>query len=308
MDVVYKSVRYPDLPCHRVSPFLFKVMLRIAIQSKGRLNEESIGMLREIGILVDESKRKYLSKADNFPIEILYLRDDDIPGVVASGSADLGIVGLNEVEEKGFPVKIEERLGFGGCRISLAIPKAEAYEGPSWFEGKTIATSYPAILGRFLAEKGITARVVSITGSVEVTPAAGIADAIFDIVSSGSTLVANNLREVEKVFFSEAVLISNGSLSDEQESILEEIRFRLESARASRDKKYLLMNIPESSVEEAVRILPSLKSPTVLPLAEKGWCSLHSVVDTALLWEKVRALKKIGAEGILVLDVNKIIP
>ncbi|MDD6151008.1 MAG: ATP phosphoribosyltransferase [Bacteroidales bacterium] len=283
-------------------------MLRIAIQSKGRLNEESIGMLREIGILVDESKRKYLSKADNFPIEILYLRDDDIPGVVASGSADLGIVGLNEVEEKGFPVKIEERLGFGGCRISLAIPKAEAYEGPSWFEGKTIATSYPAILGRFLAEKGITARVVSITGSVEVTPAAGIADAIFDIVSSGSTLVANNLREVEKVFFSEAVLISNGSLSDEQESILEEIRFRLESARASRDKKYLLMNIPESSVEEAVRILPSLKSPTVLPLAEKGWCSLHSVVDTALLWEKVRALKKIGAEGILVLDVNKIIP
>lgn len=265
-------------------------------------------MLREIGILVDESKRKYLSKADNFPIEILYLRDDDIPGVVASGSADLGIVGLNEVEEKGFPVKIEERLGFGGCRISLAIPKAEAYEGPSWFEGKTIATSYPAILGRFLAEKGITARVVSITGSVEVTPAAGIADAIFDIVSSGSTLVANNLREVEKVFFSEAVLISNGSLSDEQESILEEIRFRLESARASRDKKYLLMNIPESSVEEAVRILPSLKSPTVLPLAEKGWCSLHSVVDTALLWEKVRALKKIGAEGILVLDVNKIIP
>ena len=283
-------------------------MLRIAIQSKGRLNEESIGMLREIGILVDESKRKYLSKADNFPIEILYLRDDDIPGVVASGSADLGIVGLNEVEEKGFPVKIEERLGFGGCRISLAIPKAEAYEGPSWFEGKTIATSYPAILGRFLAEKGITAQVVSITGSVEVTPAAGIADAIFDIVSSGSTLVANNLREVEKVFFSEAVLISNGSLSDEQESILEEIRFRLESARASRDKKYLLMNIPESSVEEAVRILPSLKSPTVLPLAEKGWCSLHSVVDTALLWEKVRALKKIGAEGILVLDVNKIIP
>lgn len=283
-------------------------MLRIAIQSKGRLNEESISMLEEIGICFDGSKRKYLSNARNFPVELLYLRDDDIPGVVASGSAGLGIVGLNEVEEKGYSVQIEERLGFGACRISLAIPKTEEYEGPSYFEGKTIATSYPVILRRFLEENGVNARVEVITGSVEVTPAAGIADAIFDIVSSGSTLVANNLKEVEKVFFSEAVLISNGNLSEEDRAILDEIRFRLESARSSRNKKYILMNLPESALDDAIRILPALKSPTVLPLAEKGWCSLHSVVDTEDLWDKVKALKAIGAEGILVLDVNKIIP
>lgn len=282
-------------------------MLRIAIQSKGRLNEESTAMLRELGIEIDDSKRKYLSNAKNFPVEMLYLRDDDIPGVVASGSASLGIVGLNEVEEKGYPVEVVEKLGFGGCRISLAIPKADVYEGPQYFEGKVIATSYPKILKKFLDKNGVNARIEVITGSVEVTPAAGIADAIFDIVSSGSTLVANNLKEVEKVFFSEAVLISNGNLSDEEKEILAEIQFRLESARNSRDKKYILMNLPEESLDEAIRILPAMKSPTVLPLAEKGWCSLHSVVNTGDLWDKVRALKAIGAEGILVLDVNKII-
>lgn len=282
-------------------------MLRIAIQSKGRLNEESTAMLQEIGINIDDSKRKYLSKAGNFPVEMLYLRDDDIPGVVASGSASLGIVGLNEVEEKGYPVEIVERLGFGGCRISLAIPKADPYEGPKYFEGKIIATSYPKILKKFLDENGVNARIEVITGSVEVTPAAGIADAIFDIVSSGSTLVANNLKEVEKVFFSEAVLISNGNLSDEEKEVLSEIQFRLESARNSRGKKYILMNLPKSSLGQAITILPAMKSPTVLPLAEEGWCSLHSVVDVNDLWDKVRALKAIGAEGILVLDVNKII-
>jgi len=265
-------------------------------------------LLREIGIYVDDSKRKYLAKAANFPVELLYLRDDDIPQVVATGAADLGIVGLNEVKEKSLPVTIEEELGFGHCRLSLAIPKNEDYAGPSYFEGKRIATSYPGILGRYLEENGVNATIESITGSVEIAPAAGIADAIFDIVSSGGTLVANNLKEVETVLESQAVLISSGSLEDGKAGLLEEIRFRLESARGSRGKKYLLMNLPTASVEEAVKILPALKSPTVMPLAEEGWCSLHSVVDTADLWEKVRQLKAIGAEGILVLNVDKIIP
>jgi len=283
-------------------------MLRIAIQAKGRLNEESSALLREIGIDVDDSKRKYLAKASNFPVELLYLRDDDIPQVVFNGSADLGIVGLNEVEEKGFPVQVLEHLGFGGCRLSLAIPKGEEYAGPSYFEGKRIATSYPAILSRYLRDNGVHAEIDNIMGSVEIAPAAGIANAIFDIVSSGGTLVANNLKEVETVLRSEAVLISSGKLDAEKQSILEEIMFRIESARGSRDKKYLLMNIPNNALEEAIRILPAMKSPTVMPLAGEGWCSLHSVVDTADLWEKVRQLKAIGAEGILVLNVDKIIP
>ena len=283
-------------------------MLRIAIQSKGRLNEESTAMLQEIGIKVDDSKRKFLSKVKNFPLEVLYMRDDDIPGVVANGTAGLGIVGLNEVEEKGFDVKIVKKLGFGGCRISLAIPKSVDYQGPQWFNGKRIATSYPVILKKFLAEKGIDAKVEVITGSVEIAPAAGIADAIFDIVSSGSTLVSNGLVEVETVFESEAVLISNGNLDAEEQEVLQEILFRIESEKVSKNKKYILMNLPQSSVEEAVKLLPAMRSPTVMPLAAEGWCSLHSVVDENDLWEKVRALKAIGAEGILVLDIDKIIP
>ena len=295
-------------------------MLRIAIQSKGRLNEDSLSLFRELGIEVDDSRRKYLSKAGNFPIELLYLRDDDIPGVVAAGSAGLGIVGLNEVVEKGFDIEIVERLGFSACRLSLAIPKGEQYNGPEYFEGRKIATSYPNILKKYLDSKGVSATIEVITGSVEIAPAASIADAIFDIVSSGGTLVANNLKEVEVVLESEAVLIrarrgsgaegaaTNSSvLSAEDEEILSEIRFRLESARISRGKRYLLMNLPESALEEAVRILPAMRSPTVLPLAAKGWCSLHSVVDSCELWDKVRQLKSIGAEGILVLNVDKII-
>lgn len=282
--------------------------MRIAIQSKGRLNEESLALLNEIGIEVDSSKRKYLTKACNFPVELLNLRDDDIPSVVANGSATLGIVGLNEVEEKGCDVEIVDRLGFGACRLCLAIPKTEIYNGPEYFRGKRIATSYPNILKRFLDSKGVKAEVEVITGSVEIAPAAGIADAIFDIVSSGSTLVANSLKEVETVLESEAVLICRKDISVEDRQILEEIRFRMDSAKISRGKKYILMNIPESSLEEAVKILPAMRSPTVMPLAAKGWCSLHSVVDNDKLWEKVRQLKAIGAEGILVLNVDKIIP
>ncbi len=283
-------------------------MLRIALQSKGRLNEESLRLLAEIGIDVDDSKRKFLSKSSNFPMEVLYLRDDDIPQVVSSGTASLGIVGLNEVEERGCDVQVVCKLGFGGCRISLAVPKDTEYDGPKWFDGKRIATSYPGILNRYLTQNGIKAKVEVITGSVEIAPAAGIADAIFDIVSSGGTLVSNGLKEVEKVFFSEAVLIGNRKLTETQKALLDELVFRIEAIKVSRDKKYILMNLPEGAVEKAVEILPAMKSPTVMPLAAKGWCSLHSVVDAADLWDKIRQLKAIGAEGILVLNVDKLIP
>ena len=283
-------------------------MLRIAIQTKGRLNEQSIELLHELGIDVDAAKRKFLSKASNFPIEVLYLRDDDIPQVVANGTAALGIVGLNEVAERGCDVDVVTKLGFGGCRISLAIPKADEYLGVEYFQGKRIATSYPVILEKFLSEQGVKAEMEVITGSVEIAPAAGIADAIFDIVSSGGTLVTNGLKEVERVFESEAVLIANKNLSAEDKELLDELLFRIESERVSRGKKYLLMNIPTASLEEAVKILPAMRSPTVMPLAVEGWCSLHSVVDATDLWDKVRQLKAIGAEGILVLTLDKIIP
>ena len=283
-------------------------MLRIAIQTKGRLNEQSTALLHEIGIDIEGAKRKFLSKAANFPIEVLYLRDDDIPQVVENGTATLGIVGLNEVAERGCDVEVVAKLGFGGCRISLAIPKGDEYNGVEYFEGKRIATSYPVVLRKFLAERGVSAQIEVITGSVEIAPAAGIADAIFDIVSSGGTLVTNGLKEVERVFESEAVLIANKNLSTEDKELLEELLFRIESERVSRGKKYLLMNIPTASLEEAVKILPAMRSPTVMPLAVEGWCSLHSVVDSADLWDKVRQLKAIGAEGILVLTLDKIIP
>lgn len=282
-------------------------MIRIAIQSKGRLNEESLSLLQDIGIEVDAPKRKLLSKSQTFPIEALYLRDDDIPRVVSGGSATLGIVGLNEIEEKGADVIILCRLGFGTCRLSLAVPKGESCDGLGWFSGKRIATSYPNILRKYLDEKGIDAKIEVITGSVEIAPAVGIADAIFDIVSSGSTLIANGLREVETVFESEAVLIARRDLDAEEQALIDDLLFRIESETVSRGKKYLLMNLPQTSLDEAIRILPAMRSPTVMPLASPGWCSLHSVIDAADLWTKVRQLKAIGAEGILVMDVDKII-
>ena len=282
-------------------------MLRIAIQSKGRLNEDSLALLQSIGIEVDAPKRKLLSKSQTFPIEALYLRDDDIPQVVAGGTATLGIVGLNEVKERGADIDIIARLGFGACRLSLAVPKGEDYEGLSWFNGRRIATSYPNILRQFLEEKRIDAKVEVITGSVEIAPAVGIADAIFDIVSSGSTLIANGLREVETVLESEAVLIANKNRSEEDQAVIDDLMFRIDSETVSRGKKYMLMNLPKASLEEAIRILPAMRSPTVMPLASEDWCSLHSVIDAADLWTKVRQLKAIGAEGILVMDGDKII-
>ncbi|MBP3332050.1 MAG: ATP phosphoribosyltransferase [Tidjanibacter sp.] len=282
-------------------------MIRIAIQTKGRLNEQSVSLLRDAGINIEENKRKFLTKAGGFPLEVLYLRDDDIPQSVAMGAADIGIVGMNEVAEKGFDVEIVKKLGFGGCRISLAVPKTERYESVEYFNGKRIATSYPNILSRFFEERGVKAEIHNIAGSVEIAPAAGIADAIFDIVSSGGTLVSNGLVEVERVFESEAVLIANKELSAEKRELLETLLFRIEAVLVSSGKKYLLMNLPEEAIKEAIEILPAMRSPTLMPLAQPGWYSLHSVVEERELWDKVDRLKKIGAEGILVLSVDKLI-
>ena len=283
-------------------------MLRIAIQNKGRLSEESVELLHGAGVKFDNVKRKYLVKARNFPTEVLYLRDDDIPGVVASGSANVGIVGLSEKMGDSDAVKIVRKLGFGYCRLCLAIPKNETYNGLEYFEGKRVATSYPRILKDFFSKHGIKAEIAEISGSVEINPSAGMADAIFDIVSSGGTLVSNGLKEVETVLESEAVLIINPKLSEEDQDILNELLFRIDSECISRGKKYLLMNIPTASLEKAIELLPAMRSPTVMPLAAEGWCSLHSVVDSSELWDKVRKLKEIGAEGILVLNLDKIIP
>lgn len=290
-----------------VGLFFIKNMIRIAIQSKGRLNEESLELLKDSGVTVDNQKRKFLGRAANYPLEVLYLRDDDIPEVVADGSADIGIVGLNEVEEKGVAVEIVRQLGFGSCRVSLAVPKDAEYSGLEWFQGKIIATSYPNILKRFLSEKGISASVRTIMGSVEIAPAAGIADAIFDIVSSGGTLISNGLVEVERVLYSQAVLIANPSLSEEKRALLDSLLFRIDAVGSSRGKKYILMNIPSDKVEEAINILPAMRSPTVMPLAASGWSSLHSVVEESELWDKVEKLKALGAEGILILQLDKVI-
>lgn len=282
-------------------------MIRIAIQTKGRLNEDSLALLREAGISIEDSKRKLLAKSDEFPVEVLYLRDDDIPQAVSMGVADVGIVGLNEVEEKNFPVRLVHKLGFGKCRLSLAVPKTENYTGLSYFNGKRIATSYPVILSRFFAEQNISADIHTIAGSVEIAPSVGMADAIFDIVSSGGTLVTNGLKEVEKVLFSEAVLIANPNLADEQQQLLDQMLFRFEAIERSRGLKYVLMNLPETKISEVTSILPGMKSPTVLPLAQPGWCSIHVVIAEKELWSKIEQLKAIGAEDILVLSLEKLV-
>ena len=282
-------------------------MIRIAIQSKGRLNEQSVALLQDAGLNVNDQKRKFLDRVENFPIEILYLRDDDIPEVVADGSADIGIVGYNEVAETGAEVAVVRELGFGGCRISLAIPKTDDYNSPQYFQGKRIATSYPNILRRFFAEQGIEASVRVIKGSVEIAPAAGIADAIFDIVSSGGTLVSNGLKEVEQVIHSEAVLIANPHLTAEKQAILDSLLLRIDALTTARGKKYILMTLPACKVNAAIALLPAMRSPSVMPLADSDWCSLHSVVKANELWNKIERLKQIGAEGILVLDLDKVI-
>lgn len=282
-------------------------MLRIAVQTKGRLNEQSMELLRDSGVTIKEEKRKFLMRAADFPVEILFLRDDDIPQTVAMGAADLGIVGYNEVVERGYEVNVLKKLGFGACRISLAIPKSEKYEGLEYFNGKRIATSYPNVLRNFFAEKNITADIHTITGSVEISPAAGLADAIFDIVSSGGTLVSNGLVEVEKVLFSEAVLIGTPGLDSEKMAVAEQLMSRFESVITGAGKKYLLLNLPTTALDKAIEILPAMRSPTVIPLAQSDWCSLQTVVDEKMLWDVIEKLKAIGAEGILVLNLEKIV-
>lgn len=282
-------------------------MLRIAIQAKGRLNEDTMSLLADAGISVAASKRKLVAQASGFPMEVLYLRDDDIPQAVEMGVADIGIVGLNEVAEKGLTVCEEMKLGFGACRISLAVPRDTDYTGPEWFSGRRIATSYPHILSDFFSRHNVNAEIHEIAGSVEIAPAVGMADGIFDIVSSGGTLVQNGLKEVEKVFFSEAALISNPRLSADKRTDIEKLKFRFRSIVDSRGMKYVLMNLPQKSLDEAVAILPGMRSPTVLPLADKDWCSLHVVLPEDQLWEKIEQLKALGAEGILVLALENMI-
>lgn len=282
-------------------------MLRIAIQSKGRLYEDTMNLLSESDIKVGSSKRTLLVQSSNFPLEVLYLRDDDIPQSVASGVADVGIVGENEFCEKAEDAEIIKRLGFSKCRLSLAIPKAIDYNGLEWFNGKKIATSYPVILNKFLAENNISADVHVITGSVEIAPGIGLADAIFDIVSSGSTLVSNNLREVEVVMKSEALLIGNKNLSQEKKDILAQILFRMEAVRQAEDKKYVRMNAPKEKMQEIIDVLPGLKSPTIIPLADPDWCSVHAVLDQKTFWDIIGKLKELGAQGILVTPIEKMI-
>ena len=282
-------------------------MLKIAIQAKGRLNEDSMALLADAGIHVAHSKRKLVAEASGFPIQVLYLRDDDIPQAVAMGVADVGIVGLNEIAEKNEDVQVLRKLGFGACRISLAVPRSAEYTGLEWFNGKRVATSYPRILRKFFAEHHIKADIHEVAGSVEIAPVVDLADAIFDIVSSGSTLVQNNLNEVEQVFFSEAALVATKKLTDFQWAEVDKLVFRFESIVNSRGMKYVLMNIPQDKVEEAAALCPGMRSPTVIPLADEGWVSLHVVVRDSELWEKVERLKKLGAEGILVLSLENMI-
>jgi ATP phosphoribosyltransferase len=282
-------------------------MLRIAVQAKGRLYEETMTMLSESSIKIESGKRTLLVPAKNFPVEILYLRDDDIPQAVASGIADVGIVGENEYAERQENAKIIKRLDFSKCRLSLAIPKTIDYQDVKWFNGKKIATSYPVILQKWLDQNNLKAEIHVITGSVEIAPGIGLADCIFDIVSSGSTLVSNNLKEVEIVMKSEAVLIGNPSISDEKQAILDELLFRFDSYKNAEGKKYIVLNIPNDKIEEATQLLPGMKAPTVTPLETEGWSSLASVLEEKHFWEIIEKLKALGAEGILVMPIEKMI-
>ena len=266
-------------------------MLRIAVQSKGRLFEDTMNLLSEADIKISSSKRTLLVQSSNFPLEVLYLRDDDIPQSVATGVADIGVVGENEFVERGEDAEIISRLGFSACRLSLAIPKDIDYPGLEWFNGKKIATSYPGILRHFM----------------EISPGIGLADAIFDIVSSGSTLVSNNLREVEVVMQSEALLIGNKNMDADKRRTLQKMLFRFEAVRSAEDKKYVRMNVPKARLQEIIDVLPGLKSPTIIPLADEEWCSVHTVLDQKRFWEIIGRLKEMGAQGILVTPIEKMI-
>lgn len=284
-----------------------ETQLRIAVQKSGRLSEDSLRLFKECGIKFINSTKKLKSVSHNFPVEFLFLRDDDIPGYVEDGVADLGIVGENVAEEKKKDVELVKKLGFSKCRLSLAIPKEVDYPGVSYFQGKSIATSYPVILGKFLKANNIESDIQEISGSVEIAPGIGLADGICDIVSSGSTLISNGLKEVEKIYKSEAVLIGNQNLSDEKQSILDQLIFRIDAVLSGKSNKYVLLNAPNDAIETIVNLLPGMRSPTVLPLADKGWSSIHSVINEDEFWGKIEELRAAGAEGVLVVPIEKMI-
>ncbi len=281
--------------------------LKIAIQKNGRLSEKSLELLAECGVKLSTNDRKLKAEASNFPIQVLFLRDDDIPQYVEEGVADVGIVGENIVMETSKNVNTIRKLGFAQCRLSLAIPKDDHYDGPQYFIDKKIATSYPSILREFLQKKEITATVEEIGGSVEIAPGIGLSNGIFDIVGTGSTLLMNGLKEVEIVLKSEAVLIANQVLCNEKQNILSQLIFRIKAVNDAGCNKYILLNAPNDSIPEVIALLPGIKSPTVMPLALSGWSSVHTVVRENVFWDVISQLKQVGAEGILVLDIEKMI-
>lgn len=281
--------------------------LKIAVQKSGRLSEKSLQLLEECGIKISNGERKLKAIAQNFPIEILFLRDDDIPQYVEQGVADIGILGENEVWEKDKEVEIIQQLGFAGCRMSLAIPKDEVYTDLNYFQGKRIATSYPKILIDFFAKNNISVFIEEISGSVEIATSIGLADAVFDIVSTGSTLLMNGLKEVATVTKSEAVLISNPNLSADNQIILNKLLFRIKAVREGKKNKYILLNAPNTAINQICELLPGMKSPTILPLVDKNWSSIHSVINDDDYWEIIEQLKNFGAEGILIIPIEKMI-
>ncbi|AXT19996.1 ATP phosphoribosyltransferase [Flavobacteriaceae bacterium AU392] len=282
-------------------------MLKIAVQKSGRLHDDSMKILKDIGISIDNGKDQLKASARNFPLEVFYLRNGDIPQYLRDGVVDVAILGENILVEKGEDITIVERLGFSKCKVSLAIPKGEIYEGIKYFEGKRIATSYPNTINKYLKEKNVSANLHIINGSVEIAPNIGLADGIFDIVSSGSTLFKNNLKEVEVVAKSEAVLVASPLISSENQAILDKIQFRFQSVIKGRDSKYVLLNAPNDKLEDIINVLPGMKSPTVLPLANEGWSSVHSVIHKNEFWEIIDELKAKGAQGILVCPIEKMV-
>jgi ATP phosphoribosyltransferase len=281
--------------------------LRIAIQKSGRLNEESIKILKDCGISIDNGKDQLKASARNFPMEVFYLRNGDIPQYLKDGVVDIAVIGENILKEKGDKITVAEKLGFSKCRVSLAVPKTNIYNDITDLEGKRIATSYPNTLQAYLSDKGVKAELHIINGSVEIAQNIGLADAICDIVSSGSTLFKNNLTEVEIMLRSEAVLAVSPKIEAEQKKILEDLRFRIKSVLVARKSKYILMNAPNDKLEDIIKILPGMRSPTVLPLAEEGWSSVHTVINKDKFWEVINELKKAGAEGILVCPIEKMV-
>jgi ATP phosphoribosyltransferase len=281
--------------------------LKIGIQKSGRLYEDSVQLLRECGIDLRNVKDRLRTESDNFPLEVFFLRDDDIPQYVEDGVADCGIVGENVLFEKNKRVEVVEKLGFGKCRLAVAVPRSQAYDGVADLAGKRIATSYPHLVGQFLAGRGVQAEIHEISGSVEIAPGIGLADVVADLVSSGSTLFMNGLREVETILQSQAVLVRNPGLAPEQSSLLDRLLFRIQAVKKAKRNKYVLLNAPNDKLQEIISLLPGMKSPTVLPLAESGWSSVHSVLSEDEFWDRIERLKAAGAQGILVVPIEKMV-